>query len=150
MPHTPLYMSGPKDGTKRMGVYTADEVKAWIAGKLGLSTSHLRSRGSNISMVVTDFMSGRGKPTSGPNTHKPGTAAHKKAPKSHASKYRGQDVYHTSAGKAGSANGVTIFYVNAQGRDGKIIGIGRHLTSTSYSIEWSVGDWHVGRTLQLA
>lgn len=143
-------MTGPKDGTTKMGVYTADEIKDWIAGKLGLGASQLRVRGSNISMVVADFMSGRGKATSGPNTHRPGTAAHRAAPASHTSKYRGSDVYHTSAGAAGTANGVTIFYVNAQGSDGKIIGIGRHRSSTSYDIEWSVGDWHVGRTLQLA
>ena len=150
MSHPPLNMIGPKNGTAAMGIYTSDEIKDWIAGKLGLSGGALKARESSISSVVSDFTGGKGKPTSGPSTHDVNSKFHKSAPKAHTSMYRGNSVYHTSAGKAGAGGGTTIFYVNAQGNDGKIIGIGQHITSDSYKIEWNVPDWHVGKVLVLA
>jgi hypothetical protein len=148
MAHNPLVMVGPKENGM-LGIYTADEIKDWIIGKLDLSETDKKSRGGPISSVVSDFMSGKGKATSGPNKHVP----HKgfMAPNlPHTSLYRGNPIYHASAGSAGKGNGITIFYVNAQGNDGKIIGIGSHVNSTNYEIEWHVPDWHVGRTVQLA
>lgn len=144
MAHTPLKMTGPKtdvNGITRMSVYSSDDIKDWIIGKLGLTAGQARSRGGSITSVISDFLNGRGKATSGPS--KAGGA-------SHTSKYRGSPVYHASAGKAGTSSGITIFYVNAQGTDGKIIGIGQHKNSTSYDVEWHASDWHVGRVITLS
>jgi len=140
MSHLPLKLSGPKeDGS--MGVYTAEEIRKWIIGKLGLTEGQAKARGGSISSVVTDFTDGAGKATSGPSKHGGPT---------HTSLYHGNPVYHASAGKTGARTGITIFYVNSQGSDGKIIGIGSHIDSTHYEIEWHVSDWHVGAQLTLA
>ena len=139
MPHNPLNLSGPKaDGS--MGVYTSDEIRSWIIGKLGLTEGQAKARGGSITSVISDFMSGKGKATSG----KQGTGL------AHTSLYHGNPVYHASAGKTGARVGITIFYVNPQLSDGKIIGIGSHIDSTHYEIEWHVTDWHVGAQLVLA
>ncbi|SIN82023.1 hypothetical protein [Vannielia litorea] len=151
MPHDGLIMSGHAnaDGTGPMMAFNAEKLEDWIAGKLGLTGSALKTRKSNINAVVADFMGGRGKAVSHKTVHVNARGEKKTDQKAHTSKYRGSDVLHTSAGPRGRGGGVTIFYVNPQGRDGKIIGIGHHLTDSSYEIEWSVGDWHVGRMVQL-
>ncbi|MBY6047958.1 hypothetical protein KUV47_02855 [Vannielia litorea] len=150
MTHDPLVMSGHAnaDGTGPMGILSPEQMEEWIAGKLDMGASERKSRGSNIKSVVAAFMDGAGKATSGPNKHVP-HGKFQEPNRSHTSKYRGHDVYHTSSGKIGKSNGITIFYVNPQGHDGKIIGIGNHINSTTYEIEWHVRDWHVGRTVSL-
>lgn len=148
MSHESLTMTGLKaDGT--MGIYDPDEIKAWICDKLNLTKGQAKARGGSISSVIADFNLGRGKETSGKNKHVPHGAF--RAPVvSHTSMYRGKRIYHASAGNSGAGGGMTIFYTNPKGSDGKIIGIGHHLNSTNYEIEWHVSDWHVGRTVTLS
>jgi hypothetical protein len=141
-------MTGRKaDGT--MGIYTSDEIKDWIRDKLNLTKGQARARGGSITSAISDFMSGKGKATSGTNKHVP-HGAFRTPVVSHTSMYRGNPIYHASAGKSGAGDGMTIFYTNPQGRDGKIIGIGHHVDSTTYEIEWHVPDWHVGHTVTLS
>ena len=148
MTHTPLTMHGPTVGGK-LGAYDANQIRDWIVGKLGLNRNDQKLRAASMSQIVNDFMSGKGKPVSGLNKHVPhGTFT--KPTLAHTSLYHGKPVYHASSGTPGTPGGCTIFYVNSMGNTGKIIAIGQHASSKSYTIEWNATDWHVGRTVALA
>ena len=145
MAHPNLGMTGPRDvdGKQKLRRYTSDEIKEWIIGKARMTKSELKKRGSNISGCITNFQTGKGKAC----TYKaPG------AQNSHVIQYRGKPVYHTSNGKNGTGESVTLFYTNPQGSDIKIIGIGGHVPGASdkYDIEWKVNDWGVGKTVVLS
>lgn len=144
-----MLMTGPKtqeDGSTRMGIYTNAEICAWITDKIGKAEA--RARESSMKSVVNDFMSSIGKATSGPDRSTEGL----KSGAVKTSIYRAKEVRHTSAGKKnqGHKSGMTLFYVAGKGEDGRIIGVGYHLNSSSYGILWNRSDWHVGKTVTLA
>lgn len=151
MPHDGLVMSGNKniDGKPHMVVFSEDEIKTWIADKIGLNKGQRNALGGKIGSVISDFLNGRGKATSGPAKHK-AEGETEAWNKSHTSTYRGREIYHASAGSGRGGSSITIFYVQGNGNDGKIIGIGEHKTSTSYTILWHAKDWHVGNVVKLA
>ncbi|TYB90794.1 hypothetical protein [Oceaniovalibus sp. ACAM 378] len=143
MPHEPLTMSGPRNvnGKTEMARYSSDEIKQWIVGKANFSANELSTRGSNISGAIEKFAGGHG------------TACKWKAPgdkNSHIIKYHHNTVYHASNGPKGKGTSVSLFYTNPQHKDGKIIGIGGHITSDTYEIEWHAPDWHIGKTFELS
>ncbi|WAC74789.1 hypothetical protein OU995_08855 [Roseateles sp. SL47] len=59
-------------------------------------------------------------------------------------KYEGHTVFHISHGKNGKADGCTVFFIVT--KNGVcIVGIGAHAGSSSYTLDWTVGDWNGGK-----
>jgi hypothetical protein len=52
-------------------------------------------------------------------------------------KYAGKDVLHASKGKTGDAAGCTVFWIEESASVVRLIGFGRHRTSTEYDVYWS-------------
>jgi hypothetical protein len=66
-------------------------------------------------------------------------------------KYNGTVLLHASSGVAGKSDGCTLFWVVRPGNVAKLVAVGEHETSTSYTILWRVGDWgFTGKRLQLS
>jgi hypothetical protein len=84
---------------------------------------------TSVSQAVNDVHGGKGKATG-------------------SYQYRSQAILHCSAGVAATGTGCSIFFVR-ESLKVKIIGIGRHVDATSYTLAWTTSDWTPGKTLRL-
>lgn len=63
--------------------------------------------------------------------------------------YDDRTVFHVSAGNRAKSNGCTVFFVVTEHDTIIIIGVGRHLGSTSYKLNWRHPAWKVTDRLAL-
>ena len=64
--------------------------------------------------------------------------------------HKGKSVCHVSEGKRGAGNGVCVFFT-AQGEVvASVIGIGYHIGSSSYKLEWQLATWDTGGTSDIS
>lgn len=103
---------------KKFGKLDVKQIQAWILGKMNLKND--KAYLTSVSQVTNDFMSAKAKETK--------------------LKFEKKEVWHTSAGKEGKPGSCTLFFTNPEKSVGKIVGIGEHATSTTYSITWSADD----------
>lgn len=115
-------------GNGKFGVMSDAQIHDWLCGKLPhIPSSKYRS---NMQSCINDVLIGRGKDTAGCT-------------------FDGLHVLHTSAGKTGQGDGCTIFYVKRDHDVAKVVGIGSHISSTSYEVYWSAGQWCNGGRIDL-
>jgi len=66
-------------------------------------------------------------------------------------KYAGETVYHQTSFDKGPGEGCTVFYTNPDrdGTSGTIVGIGIHLGSDSYKLDYRRKGWEVDKSYTL-
>jgi hypothetical protein len=102
---------------KKFGKLNDAQMKAWVLGKINV---HERVLGSVVGQALSDFTSAKGKATPWKSENK--------------------EVWHCSAGKAGTDKTCTLFFTNPEGNVGKIVAVGQHVTATTYTILWTADD----------
>jgi hypothetical protein len=119
------------DGT--FGRLNDEEIKKMLLAKL--KTKPTPQYISNLQTCISAIQGGQGAPTGGLQV------------------YKGQTVYHTSAGIK-SPNGCTLFFVKRSGNKGvvtaKVVAMGYHVGATAYRLDdWRAPDVKLPQTIDL-
>ncbi|EJO93406.1 MULTISPECIES: hypothetical protein [Pseudomonadaceae] len=63
--------------------------------------------------------------------------------------HKGKAVCHVSEGKRGAGNGVSVFFTAKGEVVASVIGIGYHIGSASYHLEWRLPSWDTANSANI-
>ncbi|MBI5926619.1 MAG: hypothetical protein HY836_13590 [Aquabacterium sp.] len=107
--------------TDKMGVMDSDDFLAFVVSKVGQgSVTWVKNVNKAFEAI---------------SNHVGETGANDKFP------YKGSGVCHVSEGKRSSSEGVSVFFTAKGGQLANVIGIGYHIGSSSYKLEWQMDGW---------
>lgn len=114
---------GPKQ-SGRNGVMSEEDFKAFVIAKVGDGGKIWQK---NVDKAYNAIINHDGQ-----------AGANDKYP------HKGKAVCHVSEGKRGAGNGVSVFFTAKGEVVASIIGIGYHIGSASYKLEWQLPTWDTG------
>lgn len=116
----PKVIWGPK-ATGSTGNMSEDDFVAYVIAKVGEGSKEWKK---NVVKAYNAIKNHSGE--SGANSKFP---------------HHGKGVCHVSEGKRGRNQGVSVFFTAKGGQIASIIGIGHHIGSRSYEMEWQNNGW---------
>lgn len=104
------------------GQMSEDDFVAFVIAKIGKGSSVWEKNVRKAYNAITN--------------HAGETGANTKFP------HHGKGVCHVSEGKRGGSQGISVFFTAKGGQIASIIGLGHHIGSRSYKLEWQNAGWN--------